>query len=49
MSCPRNKLRPGFAAIFAFQISKRFQVGNPLCDHEMGFINLRITKNRGLG
>ena len=35
--------------LFEFQISKRVQVGNPLCDHEMGFISLRIIRNRGWG
>ena len=24
-------------------------MGNPLCDHEMGFISLRIIRNRGWG
>ena len=35
--------------MFEFQILKRVQVGNPLRDHEMGFISLRIRKSRGWG
>lgn len=37
-----------FAAIFEFLISKRVQVGNPLCDHEMGFISMRIITEAGV-